>query len=463
MTGTETTRGSASEWPNVSSSDAGRRTAASAGGVILLVGVLYLTATGRWGSYLAPPGLPLFVTDVVLLAAVVATIVGARRSPLEARAILRQHAGAPLALLLCLSLLGWAVARAVVSLPGEIEDPLTALRDLAPYGYAVASVVAYLQPWSGKLASGLVYGALTTHVTWILWAPRLPGWPARWPTLGDAAIFTARPDFDGTVLGSAVALALYRLLLSGRSLPRRGLVALVAFGGVNAYALATLPSRAGLLAGLFAIGVVVVASISPTSSRRALQVGLRVPPKLLVAGLVLLVAGLAVSPAGQRLAEVFRGDQGLALGTVQAREVAWSGVVDYVTSDASRTAIGVGFGPDFILDSGTQDALEGTQYDNVRSPHNYLLGTLARLGVAGGLLAGLLMVAAGALAVGALRRSVDEVTALAALLVLSLPLTAFLGVILESPFGALPYFWAVGHLARSAWEARGGSPATSLT
>ena len=40
-------------------------------------------------------------------------------------------------------------------------------------------------------------------------------------------------------------------------------------------------------------------------------------------------------------------------------------------------------------------------------------------------------------------------TALAALLVLALPVTALLGVVLESPFGAIPYFWAVGQLARA--------------
>ena len=38
-------------------------------------------------------------------------------------------------------------------------------------------------------------------------------------------------------------------------------------------------------------------------------------------------------------------------------------------------------------------------------------------------------------------------TAFAALIVVALPVVALLGVVLESPFGAIPYFWAVGHLA----------------
>ncbi len=41
----------------------------------------------------------------------------------------------------------------------------------------------------------------------------------------------------------------------------------------------------------------------------------------------------------------------------------------------------------------------------------------------------------------------------AGLLVVALPITALLGVVFESPFGAIPYFWAVGYLgARMAEE-----------
>jgi hypothetical protein len=129
-------------------------------------------------------------------------------------------------------------------------------------------------------------------------------------------------------------------------------------------------------------------------------------------------------------------------------------VTRYVLSDARRTATGVGFGPDFVTDSGTSFALEGTEYEDVRSPHNYLVGTLARLGVFGALLAGSVMVAAAGLGLRVLRSRPDTVSVLAALLVLALPVPALLGVILESPFGAIPYFWAVGHLARHLQDRR---------
>jgi hypothetical protein len=38
------------------------------------------------------------------------------------------------------------------------------------------------------------------------------------------------------------------------------------------------------------------------------------------------------------------------------------------------------------------------------------------------------------------------------LLALGVPVVAMLGVVLESPFGAVPYFWALGHLAATRQE-----------
>jgi O-antigen ligase len=90
----------------------------------------------------------------------------------------------------------------------------------------------------------------------------------------------------------------------------------------------------------------------------------------------------------------------------------------------------------------------------VRSPHNYLLNTWARLGLVGvGLVLGLMIAAlrvARLVARHAPRVRDDDV--LAMLLVASIPVVAFVGVVLESPFGALPYFWALGHLSSRACQ-----------
>jgi hypothetical protein len=232
------------------------------------------------------------------------------------------------------------------------------------------------------------------------------------------------------------------------------MISLVGFAGVNAYALSTMPSRAGLIACVIAIGAVLFAWTVRVSPVPRSAMARRRRHVALVVTLLALVAVIAMSPAGQRLQESIRGEQGVATGTVEARQTAWDAVLKYVLADAPRTAVGVGFGPNFLRDSGAEATLEGTAYENVRSPHNYVIGTVARLGVAGGLLVSTLIVSACVLALGLLRRRTDTVTVFAGLLVLTLPVPALLGVVLESPFGAVPYFWAIGHLAMTEWAER---------
>jgi len=92
--------------------------------------------------------------------------------------------------------------------------------------------------------------------------------------------------------------------------------------------------------------------------------------------------------------------------------------------------------------------------EDVRSPHNYLLNTWARLGLVGlVLILGILLTGlrlARLVAMHAPRVRDDDVFAM--FLVASIPVAALLGVVLESPFGALPYFWALGHLSARACQ-----------
>jgi O-antigen ligase len=423
---------------------------APVGTSVLFLGVLYLCATSRWGSYLAPPGVSLYIGDAFVAAGIVQALVVVRARS-SVRAVREALTTAPLFLLLTLTFLGWALLRAVLGVQDLAGQPLTALRDLAPYAYAVGALVAFVVPVADRLRTvRLVYAALTVHVLWVEGAGYLPGWPQDWPLLGGSAVFTSRPDFDTAVVGVAVALALHHLL-HRRPRGPLPLAALALFAALNGYALLSSPTRAGLLAGLLASGVVVLGwLLRRTVSPRRLSGRIR------AAGLVVLLAlfvGLvALTPPGQRLAQSMSGQQSNAAGTINARELAWRAVDRYVLADAPRTAIGVGFGPDFLTDSGGTYLLEGDVYKDVRSPHNYLIGAFARLGVAGMLLAALLLAGAGLAAVRTLAGPVGTTTALAALLVLALPVTALLGVVLESPFGAIPYFWAVGQLARHTWS-----------
>jgi hypothetical protein len=416
---------------------------------VLWIVVLYLLATGRWGSYAGIPGLPIYVGDILLGLAAGQVVLCVRRTGTTLREIGYCLARADLALLLCLSLLVWAAVRGVFGVGSLLQEPLLGFRDAAPYAYAIAAVLAFLLPTDdGNRQRRCIYAVLAAHVTWVLLGSRLPVGIREHVLLGGTPIFTSRPDFDSAVAGAAIAFAVYDFLLGRKPRGAKVLTGLIALVAANAIAIASLETRAGLLAGIVAIAVVLL--IWATRDGEEHQGTLSRPWRLtvLVASLGVLAGVVAVTPPGQRLVQAVRGQQSQALGTVQVREGAWAAVTTYVFADASRTAVGVGFGPDFIHDSGTEFALQGTEYKDVRSPHNYLLGTLARLGVAGALLAALMIMSGAWLAVRRLSGQADGATIVAALLVLTLPVTALLGVVLESPFGAIPYFWAVGQLAR---------------
>jgi O-antigen ligase len=168
-----------------------------------------------------------------------------------------------------------------------------------------------------------------------------------------------------------------------------------------------------------------------------------------VAGIILGLA-LAFTSTGAKLISTAVGT-GEARGTVSARAAVYETVTSYVSQTPSRLLVGVGFGPDFMNVTGADVRYEGTQYVGVRAPHNILLNTFARLGVIGVLAQ--LVVAGIAAAIGwrKLVADVEQSPAefLACVCLLLLPVLSLFGVILESPFGAVPYYWALGLMLKA--------------
>jgi hypothetical protein len=403
---------------------------------------LYMLASGRWGSYISVPGLPVFIGDVLIILALVQVTYAIRTN----RATLASLGYVQLLPLLAFSLLAFACLRMVTGFTFSQE----ALRDFAPYGYAVVAVLAALLPVRGGYGR-VIYAVLSLHAFWVVLLPHVPGFPWNLPVLGlDAQVLVARPDFDSAVLGIAAAFALHDVLIrGGRATPW-----LVAFLALNAYGCFSLSTRAGFLAGLAAIAAVSLRWLLLPSSDGAQRKGHRSRRLLsVVAGMLLVAAVVSYTPTGGRLVDGITQSSSQASGTVAVRSSVWTKVSDYVFRNAERTAVGVGFGRNFIAESDSASELEGDTYKNVRSPHNYVVGTLARLGIAGALLATLVLLLGWVAAYRNLTRP-DPVTALAAMIVIALPITALLGVILESPFGAIPYFWAIGQLARTDVVAR---------
>jgi O-antigen ligase len=211
-----------------------------------------------------------------------------------------------------------------------------------------------------------------------------------------------------------------------------------------------LRSRAGFIgaSAASALALVIALRSSNVHAMRKQLVAIAAP---LVA--VIAVAILPHTVVGERLGATFNGGhsssavQAGAVGTKDARQEAWSHVTSYVEADRHRLIAGVGFGPDFMVPSGASLALVHSDRADVRSPHNYYVGTFARLGLVGVLLFLLITIELLLQVRRRLRFLADDPLGLfAALVAVALLPPAALGVVLESPFGALPFFWCLGAL-----------------
>ncbi|MGH8940709.1 MAG: O-antigen ligase family protein, partial [Actinomycetes bacterium] len=207
-------------------------------------------------------------------------------------------------------------------------------------------------------------------------------------------------------------------------------------------------NRAGFLATVAATSWTALHLYRRFSPRLARSVRRRLMAGTAALGVVLFGVVLIGTPAGQRLTETFDPDASTpSSATAGARLHVYQLVIDYVAESPGRVIGGVGMGPDFLTESGATPAYDPGETLGVRSPHNFALGTLARLGVVGAALH-VAVVAIGYVLAGRLlsRPHVDELTALAALIVVAVPVAGLVGVVLESPFGAIPYYWGYGML-----------------
>ncbi|MDO9454948.1 O-antigen ligase [Nocardioides sp.] len=284
------------------------------------------------------------------------------------------------------------------------------------------------------------------------------------PVVDGVPIFETRSDFDTAIVGVALALALHRVV-SGE---RKYWMVDVAIVGSAIAILVVSESRAGTLGAAVAV---LVALRHAVKRRRSL----RKRNELMMFGLAAVIVGLIIvqpsTAATARLAGVIPGiqtssqSQALAAsgrGTADARERTWSYLVEYGTSSTSKTAFGVGFGPDFMTETPAGRLLVGGGYQldsgetATRSPHNYWLGSFIRLGIIGLALLTLMVavVLSFAWRTGGLGKDEGDLGLIAALVAVSLVIPASLGVVLESPFGSVPFWWAAGVLACRAREAR---------
>jgi hypothetical protein len=417
----------------------GRYRYRSAQAITGVVACAVMLGCGRWGAHLRVP--PLYLGDLLL--AVAAAHLAVSRllaGPRPQTAAGRGHPGIVVA-----AYLAWACFRFIT---GE-EHGLMAVRDFAPYGYglvALLSAGAYARSTATDRGRSLrfIEIALIFHLLWVVGSQVVDGTT---PTgVAGTTLFTFRGE-DGGILGVTACLFFLRYLQGGGAV--RLLVVAASLGSMFA-----MTSRAAVLATL--VGLTIIIWCYFVSARNTS--GGPAPRKVAMAivapiALVAIVAVMPSTVAGSKLLvtlgvkEATNRVDASGLGTEQARSAAWERVRAYTTETALRAIVGVGFGPHFMIDSGASIALLSANQEDVRSPHNYFIGTFARLGLIGSVLLALMCVQV-LLAIGRVQRFAvtDDLLMLAVIVPPMLLVEAAVGVILEAPFGAIPFFWFLGIL-----------------
>jgi hypothetical protein len=409
-----------------------------------IAAVVLLVGATRWGSYIGVSSL--YLTDALVAAAVVRLLLTSDHD-MPVRAGFRAGASG-----LLVAFLGYVAIRMALSSTFVLSQVW--LRDGVPYLYAVlglvsASSVARANPASLERTMTWIWRALVFHLLWVT-AVGVVGSATTWetarPFLG-GGIFAFRPDMDTAIMGVTAGLLLRRLLLrQGRFLALCGLT-MVGFALTNA------STRAGYIAVMVCLAIGFGLAYAANHDKGIRRAGIIVAIPLLAFG---AVETLPSTTAGDRLLATVHApgapgattaDATSALGTANARKKVWRGVISWTTQTQSREIFGAGMGIDFLEESHTLQYLEGTTYQNVRSPHDYLIGSFARLGLIGlGLLVLILVRLVQQIFRFRRRIAKDELLTFAAMLVVALFVVASLGVVLEAPFGAVPFWWAAGIL-----------------
>lgn len=409
--------------------------------------MLLILALSRWGSTIGIGSL--YLTDLLIAAAVVNAALAYRRRTGPGLVGRGRLAALPPVFVLFLS---YVIVRALLSIQnGPLLDWL---RDSVPYFYGVLALLSstsYLTAGARRRdrTASVFTGALIVHACWsaVMQLTPIGQTEVTVPFVG-APIFQPRPDIEAALNSIFAAVCLRAIIVH-----RYRLIAAVGLALVMIVVLAQ-GTRAGtlsLIVCLFTSFTLTYAGLGRLDGRRVLMT-LAAPAVLVTAVIV-----LPLTQPGQRILATFFPDQVVsaaqqnAEGTAHARSLVWAGLIDWTESSSPRFVLGSGFGNDFLAQSNTRQYLTGADYkeasagSTVRSPHDWFIGSFARIGLLGLVLQVGSLVTALAIIVRARTRIAQERLAfVSAMIVVAIIPVASLGVVLEAPFGAVPFFWALG-------------------
>lgn len=401
--------------------------------------VALILACGRWGSNLGNS--PIFLTDILILLGLIGWfIASAKQGPREFSGWVPSRRPG-VVFVIFFVFVCFRVAFSISN--GPVLDWI---RDAAPFLYGFLAFVSAVtlarsSPQARARTIKVFWWALSFHLLWMI-GVTITGFTGLQTPIGEAPIFEVRPDIDAAILGVGAGMYLLHLFTT-----KKRFWAIAAFSASIACVL-LMNSRAALLS----LGVSLVLAFAIRYSTTPGRSSARTAMQLIVP--VLVIVALVVLPTtapGQRiLATIDRSQastdgQRNAQGTERARQLVWARVVEWTNEDTARQLVGSGFGNDFLTQSGTVQYLEGSTYDNVRSPHNWFIGIYARMGIVGLVLALLVCLQLVLLIIRNRKMLGDSpLLAVSGLIVVGFLPVATLGVVLEAPFGAVPFWWAAG-------------------
>jgi hypothetical protein len=422
--------------------------------VLVVFGPLFALAFSRWGSYIGYPAANVFVPDLLIALGSLSFLMDAVGKRTTFRMRPRGTAS------------GWALCAlltyAVLWVSAATAPPASILRDTVPFGYLAATPL---------MARVLIAVGIERSVAWLrtaCWLHLAWGLPAALGLLHPTAVlpvtvagqpfFELRDDVDAAIFVTSIVIGAIGL---GRRAERRLPDVLLIVGSTIAIVLQS--SRTGL-AGLAVSGVVAVLVFKPWR-----QAALRFSGRLLGVALVGVAALAYVSffpdmlPQGGVFARIGlgSGDQAAELAqgasnTASARWQAWELLISHTNQLNLGWLVGAGPGSEVVADSGALVHLSGDP--SVRAPHSWPVGLYARFGAIGVALWTLCVIllarrtytgeSAGTQSEDLLRGATAMWFALAA----GLATAATVGVVFESPFGALPFSLACAGISASRTE-----------
>lgn len=383
----------------------------------LLISLSISLFGGRWAAYIGIPGTSIFFCDLVFVTASLYFLPAIKLKSSDA--------------------LIWAILIPYISF-SYLQNPqfssITKIRDLIPYIYLMF-VPLLREPLEilglPRILKYLKYSTLG-HGLWCILASLNVLKPIQLGGIFMAPVFSTRWDHSGFVL----AIGFVTWYLSGSKKIMRTLAALT----ILLAAAVLQGSRAGLLASLFGLFSIFWqyffrnGRVSIWRTEDQIKVIPRLIAVICISVLLLPIISsfLPESSSLSRIGLVQISDSAIAggEGTARGRRNGQQLLLEWVR-ERKQTLFGVGPGVEMVADSGAVKYLSGAL--DVRSPHSWPYGSLARFGYIGSVLWAFILILARYPQRDFLKVFDFPISPIVALLI-----TSLFGVMIESPFGSMP-------------------------